>query len=218
MDIEKVADLVLPNRRQQNKIQTREAIAAAAYSLFSAHGYDNITVAQVAEHAGVSRRTFFNYFTSIDDALQNYVSELLEIAIAVLDSLPTEYPLIEAAEIGIASLADRAVLGPLAELYAQSSKTPSLQSSTHASWALATEALNEKLIARIPNGDPFGLTVFSYTVTGAAKAAFVRWVPTAHDPINDEDINNLSVMLQAAMELVKDGFPSLEIIATTKGA
>lgn len=205
-------------RREQNKIQTRAAIAEAAYSLFALNGYDNVTVAQVADRAGVSRRTFFNYFASLDDALQHYICDLLDIAISVLDELPDEYTLVDATELAIKNLADRAVLAPLAELYAQSHRSPSLQVNAHASWAIATESLSEKIAARLPEADPFALTVFSFTVIGAAKAAFTSWVPTLTDTIEEQDIQRLYSMLTSAMELVKNGFPSLAIITNPKGA
>ena len=48
--------------RDRKKEQTREAIVGAAFELFDLHGFDGTTVDQIAEAAGVSRRTFFRYF------------------------------------------------------------------------------------------------------------------------------------------------------------
>lgn len=48
--------------REQKKAQTREAIIAAAFDLFETRGFEQTTVDQIAEVAGVSRRTFFRYF------------------------------------------------------------------------------------------------------------------------------------------------------------
>lgn len=218
MSVLKNAFCEAPSRREQNKIHTRAAIASATYGLFAKNGYDNITVAQVAEEAGVSRRTFFNYFASIDEALEHYIGTLLDIAVNVLDDLPVDVPLITATERAISKLADRDVLAPLAELYAQSVRTPSLQVSVHAAWAIVTEGLREKLTSYMPDGDHFAFTVYAHTVIGAAKAAFSAWVPTTQEPIDDSDIQNLYTMLNAAMELLKDGFPTIEIPTHTKGA
>jgi AcrR family transcriptional regulator len=44
-----------------------EAIWYAALDLFGAQGYHDTTVEQIAEAAGVSRRTFFRYFSSKDE-------------------------------------------------------------------------------------------------------------------------------------------------------
>ncbi|QGF23720.1 TetR/AcrR family transcriptional regulator [Raineyella fluvialis] len=50
--------------RQLKKQQTREAIHLAAYALVAERGYAHVTVADICAAAGVSERTFFNYFPS----------------------------------------------------------------------------------------------------------------------------------------------------------
>lgn len=47
----------------------RQRIAAAARDLFASQGYERTTVDAIAERAGLSRRTFFRYFRSKDDAI-----------------------------------------------------------------------------------------------------------------------------------------------------
>lgn len=54
--------MVALSRREQNKLQTRQRIIAAAKSMFETQGIDDTTVGEVARQAGVSRGTFFNYF------------------------------------------------------------------------------------------------------------------------------------------------------------
>jgi len=58
--------------REANKLRTRQALADAAVDLFTRRGYDAVTMADVAEAAGVSRRTAFRYFGSKDDLLMEY--------------------------------------------------------------------------------------------------------------------------------------------------
>jgi len=53
--------------RERKKQQTREEIASAAMKLFSERGFDAVTVAEVAEAAGVSEKTVFNYFQAKED-------------------------------------------------------------------------------------------------------------------------------------------------------
>ena len=48
---------------------TRARVAAAAFDLFAAQGYDGTTVDAIAERAGIARRTFFRYFRSKDDVI-----------------------------------------------------------------------------------------------------------------------------------------------------
>ncbi|MEV5298102.1 TetR/AcrR family transcriptional regulator [Amycolatopsis methanolica] len=48
--------------RERKKQRTREAISNAAIRLFLEHGFDQVSIAQVADVAEVSRRTLFAYF------------------------------------------------------------------------------------------------------------------------------------------------------------
>lgn len=55
--------------RERKKAQTREALFHAALELVSEHGFESTTVDQIADRAGVSRRTFFRYFPSKEAVL-----------------------------------------------------------------------------------------------------------------------------------------------------
>ncbi|MGW0791584.1 TetR family transcriptional regulator [Streptomyces sp. NPDC002911] len=57
-----------PGLRERKKQATRNALAEAAVRLAAEHGVENVTVEAISEAAGVSPRTFFNYFSSHDDA------------------------------------------------------------------------------------------------------------------------------------------------------
>ncbi|MCI1747892.1 MAG: TetR/AcrR family transcriptional regulator [Acidipropionibacterium sp.] len=55
--------------REQKKRQTRHDIHRAALELVLADGMESLTIEKIAERAGVSQRTFFNYFPSKDAAV-----------------------------------------------------------------------------------------------------------------------------------------------------
>ncbi|MFC4904987.1 TetR/AcrR family transcriptional regulator [Kocuria oceani] len=55
--------------REQRMRRTRRALITGARRLTAAHGLDGFTVEQLCAEAGISRRTFFNYFASKDDAV-----------------------------------------------------------------------------------------------------------------------------------------------------
>jgi AcrR family transcriptional regulator len=72
--------------RERKKAETRRALASAALRLADELGPDGVTVEAIAEAAGVSPRTFFNYFSTKDDAIVGttpaHSSELLSNLIA----------------------------------------------------------------------------------------------------------------------------------------
>jgi AcrR family transcriptional regulator len=81
------------SRRARKKRLTRQRIVSAAIRLFDQHGYDEITVAQVAEAADVDTKTFFNYFRTKADVLFNELDLELDVLLAAIaDRRPEESP------------------------------------------------------------------------------------------------------------------------------
>lgn len=58
---EKVATL-----RERQRLTTKSEIVRIAFDLFAKRGYDEVSVEMIAEAAGISRATFFNYFPKKD--------------------------------------------------------------------------------------------------------------------------------------------------------
>jgi AcrR family transcriptional regulator len=55
--------------RQQQKAALRNQILTACSRLFRERGFDNTTIADIIAAVGISRQTFFNYFTGKDEVL-----------------------------------------------------------------------------------------------------------------------------------------------------
>ena len=55
--------------REQNRLKTRLRIEDAATRLVDERGFADVTVEEICDAAGISRRTFFNYFDSKDSAV-----------------------------------------------------------------------------------------------------------------------------------------------------
>jgi AcrR family transcriptional regulator len=53
--------------RERRKQQTRQAISDTATAMFAARGFDQVTIAEVAEAAGVAKMTVTNYFARKED-------------------------------------------------------------------------------------------------------------------------------------------------------
>jgi AcrR family transcriptional regulator len=61
--------------RESKKLRTRQLIASTAMGMFVKRGFDHVTVAEVAEAAGVSEKTVFNYFPTKEDLFFDEVEE-----------------------------------------------------------------------------------------------------------------------------------------------
>jgi AcrR family transcriptional regulator len=83
----------MPTGLQQRKRDlVREAIAHAAWELFAAQGYEATTVTAIARAAGVSRRTFFRYFSSKEDVVVGTSDALAEDLLATFARRPPAEP------------------------------------------------------------------------------------------------------------------------------
>ncbi|WP_346764564.1 TetR/AcrR family transcriptional regulator [Rhodococcus sp. HNM0569] len=94
--------------RERKKRQTRRDIARAAYEAVSELGLDGATVETIAERAGVSTRTFFNYFDTKDDAVvAMVVDRFAGFADAVRELPPSDNPVTEVRDALIRFVAER---------------------------------------------------------------------------------------------------------------
>lgn len=64
-----------PGRLERRKARTRAAIVEAARSLFSAQGYDETAIQQIAERADTGVGTLYGYFPSKEDILKEVLRQ-----------------------------------------------------------------------------------------------------------------------------------------------
>ena len=80
--------------RARKKARTRDAIADAAISLFLAHGFDQVSVNDIAAAAEVSKPTLFRYFATKEDlVLHRFADHNGEAARVVSDRQPGVSPM-----------------------------------------------------------------------------------------------------------------------------
>ncbi len=66
-----------PSKRERNRSRQRDAIREAARSLFAERGFDPVSMADIAEKAGVARATVFNYFPSKHNLVEAMTIDVL---------------------------------------------------------------------------------------------------------------------------------------------
>lgn len=79
--------------RERKKADTRRALSDAALQLALERGVDNVTREDIANAAGVSLRTFTNYFTGKREAIAYRQTERLRRSVADFRCRPADEPL-----------------------------------------------------------------------------------------------------------------------------
>jgi AcrR family transcriptional regulator len=148
-----------PGLRERKKAATRQALHEAALRLALEHGPDRITVDAIADEAGVSRRTFSNYFANKEEALFHGDLRRMRALADLVRARPAgESPwaaLTAAAEEHYADLGD---LDP--EWVARGRlvrRHPSLAAAQVQTFATMESALAAEVAARLEDQDPLGV-------------------------------------------------------------
>jgi AcrR family transcriptional regulator len=165
--------------RERKKRATRRALSHAALRLAAEQGFDNLLVEDIAAAAGVSMRTFNNYFASKADAVCATRGERMEHVVAALEARPAGEPIGEALRCSLPLLlcddpeadAARVMLGRLLRT------TPELRAQQLASLA-AVEPVLAAAIARRCGWDPDALAarVLAAATLAAFRVAFDDWL------------------------------------------
>lgn len=161
----------------------------AALELFAEHGYDSTTVAEIAERAGLTKRTFFRYFTDKREVLfwgQETLSRLFTDAIA---SAPESAAPIDA--ISAALVAAQVAFGPerrewVLKRQAVVADNPELQERELLKSAALTAAIADALRERGVEDPAAGLAAEVGNL--AFRTAFARWA----DPGNERGFAELA--------------------------
>jgi AcrR family transcriptional regulator len=79
-----------PGRRDRKRLQTLEHLARTAAALFEAHGYEAVTMEQIAATADVAKGTLYNHFPVKEAVLAHWLHLELATNLAILhDQLKT---------------------------------------------------------------------------------------------------------------------------------
>ncbi|MFB9166294.1 TetR/AcrR family transcriptional regulator [Arthrobacter psychrochitiniphilus] len=196
------------SRRELNKAATREAIALAALDFLRSGDLNTFTVDDVAEAAGVSRRTFFNYFSSVEAAVASFTQNYLDQVIVELEARPAGEPLLESAQIALSALGNAHDLGILAETFALT-QDPQLSRFQLQAWDECSTKITQFARDRMPAGtDELFLFTLVGAVIGGGRAAFLVWFLEHGTDVTQASLSDLRNKLQAAISLIRQGFPN----------
>jgi AcrR family transcriptional regulator len=85
-----------PGLRERKKQAARQRISDVATGLFIERGFDNVTVAEIADVAGFSKMTVFNYFPRKEDMFLDLQPEAEELLVGVIHGRAPGRPVVDA--------------------------------------------------------------------------------------------------------------------------
>ena len=179
-------------------------VEQAALNLFTERGFDNVTSDEVADAAGISRRTFFRYFAKKADAVWGdfaghvqHLSELIEAGgpdRAVLSTICSAYVAANAYPAEQQALLRERMQLILTE--------PALQAHSQVRYAAVDRVVADH-VARRTGTSPADLLprLVATSTRAAAMTAFEVWLTGPG--------TSLAEALHAAFDELAAGFPSL---------
>lgn len=177
-------------RRELYKEQTRRDLALAAFTLAKANGLAGVRVPQIAAAAGVSARTFNNYFTSKEAAIAWLAGRHVAGMAAALRERPAGEPLAEALTAAVLAQYQPAAAGGrprhfLRDFRELAASEPALQREYLASMAAFEQELGEVIAGRAPSLGPLRSQVLAAMVFGAERAAVRHWMKARSGSLAD---------------------------------
>lgn len=188
-------------RRGRPPSTSPRELELAALRLFTAQGYDETTVDQIATAAGVSRRTFFRYFEAKSGVLWHAFDDEVANLRTVLTALPAELPVLVAVRRSVLavnhySADDIPELRTRMMLISSSSDLAASAATHYDSWErVVSEFVAER--TGQPADSLYPRTVGRVTLA-ACRAAYERWAE-----LGDTDLRHY---LDAALRAVAAGF------------
>ncbi|GAB2982783.1 TetR family transcriptional regulator [Amycolatopsis acidiphila] len=191
-------------RREQKKLATRRALADAALRLCVEKGFDQVTVEQITHEAGVSLRTFFNYFSGKEDAVVAGDAATAEALVAAFARRPTGEPVLTALHAAITEVLPAHIDRTQANQRRALRRIPALLPHQLAAFAAYEQQLAEAVAGRMntdTDTDPYPATLAA-AVLACLRVAVQRWL----DASSSADRPSLAKSVDAMLTLLAEGF------------
>jgi len=196
-----------PSRRELNRLATRRAIIDTVLRLAETQDFSTVTVERVAEEAGVSRRTFFNYFRSLEEALHEPLRELVaRTAVRMEEQNPDGTDILGLLARTLEEILSLELLEPAARVLLITREHPELREAGLRTW----DDCVRSLIPPADQGTPALRLYLSTLVRSAmavAQSAVETWAEDLPDaPVGEADVLRLRSLVAQALGLLGQGF------------
>ena len=173
---------MVPGLRERKKAATRRALQQAALRLVAERGLDKVTVEEIAAAADVAPRTFFNYFSTKEEALLGRDPDKQAAFVAALAARPAEESPLTAMHVVLLAQADD--MASRVDDWQLRMRLvhdyPQLLPSHLAGFAEGERAMAEAVAARIgvPREESLYPDLVAAVAISAMRTAMARWRTT----------------------------------------
>ena len=168
--------------RERKRAETHARIQSEAMRLFIANGFEATTLDEIAEAAGVSRRSLFHYFGSKEEIVFAAKADFPDIVAEAIHRRPPDEPLLDMVENALADLAERHQTPEAKALARLIHDTPALCAGDQAKYEKMERALARALSDRkgLPDSD-VACRVTASAAIGIMKLATEAWLSGEDD-------------------------------------
>lgn len=178
--------IVYPRRVARWQPDARGRLQEAAFALYAERGYEATTIADIAERAGLTKRTFFRHFADKREALFSGSEDLVALFASAVADAPAPAGPLDAVAAGLDAAAAffDGRREHAARRQALVTSTPELLERELIKLAALAGAVADALRGR-GVGDPAALLAAETGVT-VFSVGFARWVaPGDEEPLRD---------------------------------
>jgi AcrR family transcriptional regulator len=163
--------------RERKRARTHARIQLEATRLFLRRGFEVTTLDDIAEAAGVSRRSLFHYFASKEEIVFSTKADFPDLIAHAVAGRPADEPLLDMVENALMSMATRYQTTQTRDLARLIRDTPALHAGDQAKYEQVERVLAQALADRkgLPNSD-IGCRVTAAAAIGILKLAVEAWV------------------------------------------
>ncbi|WP_051342114.1 TetR/AcrR family transcriptional regulator [Pseudonocardia spinosispora] len=105
-----------PSLRERKKLLTRQALIDTAEGMFAERGFDNVTVAEIADAVNVAAKTVFVYFPTKEDLVFHGEDEVLRTLVEHIRNRPAGHTPLDAVVEMLGQTMTASPLGAVTEL------------------------------------------------------------------------------------------------------
>lgn len=166
------------NLQARKQEVVRDAILDAAIEIFATKGFDETTVEEVAQAAGVSRRSFFRYFASKDDLLAQNVMHYGVALKQAIEACPPTFTPFEIVRETVLSVGKQSVAHPHTRRVIEIAERSASAQQAHLSrWIEVEEIVAGAFADRLKNAskDELKPRLLASLTLSAINVAILAW-------------------------------------------